>query len=752
MIDNITVVVFCLLLLISYMRTSTSLDSLSVNQYIKDGETLVSANGTFEMGFFSPGNSKGRYLGMWYKNLTPFTVLWVANRETPVNNNSGGVLKLNQNGVLVILNGANNTVWSSNISNKGGVTVVNNSTTAQLLDTGNLVLKIGPENILWQSFDYPCDILLPGMKLGWNLLTGSWNGRAFTGYPIQPLKQQQKFEFVMTDKEVYHRYEIIDKSLICVYRLTLSGNLEALVWTNHTNSMDGNIAKCECLKGYVPKNPDQWNISYWSSGCFPKMKSICGNNNTSGFLKYKEMKLPDTSSSWYNKTMNLVECQKLCLKNCSCTAYANTDIRNGGSGCLLWFDDVFDMRLYEQWGQDLYIRVPSEPDHVSVDIPGSKDNWMMHNKAVLIIVGFFTFTCIIIFIRRLASRVYGLLLFPKWQVYSRLRKEDMDLPVFDFSILVKASNNFSSVNKLGEGGFGPVYKGTLVDGKEVAIKRHSKVSDQGLEEFKNEIALIAKLQHRNLVNLLGCCIHKEEMLLLYEYMPNKSLDYFIFDETRSKLLVWTHRSNIIAGIARGLLYLHQDSRLKIIHRDMKTSNILLDAHMNPKISDFGLARTFRGDQVEAKTKKMVGTYGYMPPEYAVHGRYSMKSDVFSFGVIVLEIISGNKIKRFYDPEHSLNLLGHAWRLWIENMPMELLDTDLLDMCISSEVIRCIHVGLLCVQQKPGDRPDMSSVILMLNGEKLLPQPKAPGFYTGNGSTETISPSSNQMSATNFVGR
>ncbi|XP_004509980.1 G-type lectin S-receptor-like serine/threonine-protein kinase At4g27290 [Cicer arietinum] len=807
--DNNTIV-FCLFFLVSFMRASTSLDSLAVNQSIKDGETLVSANGTFEMGFFSPGKSRGRYLGMWYKNLTPVTVVWVANRETPVHNNSG-ILKLNEDGTLVILNGTNNTIWSSNTTTKEA----KNSITAQLLDTGNLVLKIRHDNILWQSFDYPSDTLLPGVKLGWNLVTGlnrvqsswksvddpamgdytsgvdlrgypqvvikkgsvirlrigSWNGRAFTGYPTQPLKQKQKFEFFQNSKEVYHTYEVVDSSVVCIYKLSLSGNLQAIAWTNHSSNriiiytgaedscdnyamcgansvcnMNGNVPKCECLKGYVPKFPDQWNISYWSNGCVTKIKSVCGNNNTSGFLKYGEMKLPDTSSSWYNKSMNLVECQKSCMKNCSCTAYANMDIRRGGSGCLLWFDDLVDMRLISQWGQDLYIRVPSsELDHVTVDVPRSKKKLLMRIIIGLSIVGFFTFGCIIIFIRRVT-------LFQRGQVYSKLRKEDVDLPMFEFSALVKATNNFSSVNKLGEGGFGPVYKGTLIDGKEVAIKRHSKISDQGLEEFKNEVVLIAKLQHRNLVKLLGCCIHREELLLIYEYLPNKSLDYFIFDESRSKLLAWPHRSHIIVGIARGLLYLHQDSRLRIIHRDLKTSNILLDAHMNSKISDFGLARTFGSDQVEAKTKKMIGTYGYMPPEYAVHGRYSMKSDVFSFGVIILEIISGNKIKGFYDSEHSLNLLGHAWKLWNDNMPLELLDTHLFEMCVSSEVIRCIHVGLLCVQQNPGDRPDMSSVILMLNGEKLLPQPKAPGFYTQSSSPETMSPSSNQMSLTDFEAR
>lgn len=806
-----------LFFLSSSLRTTTSLDTLSLNQSIHDSQSLVSAKGTFEVGFFSPGNSRGRYLGMWYKNLTPLTVVWVANRETPLHDNLG-ILKINENGVLEILNGKNDAIWSSNASNRPA----NNSISAQLLDNGNLVLKNSANNILWQSFDYPSDTFLPGMKLGWNLVTGqnkfysswkssndpakgdysvnidirgypqivvmkgsvirlrigSWNGQTFTGYPIQPLKQKQRYEFVMTDKEVYHWYELIDSSGVQIYALSPLGNLHALAWTSETSdrivietgmedscdsyamcgansvcNMDENVPKCECLKGYVPKFLEQWNISYWSSGCVPKIKSFCDINSTTGFLKYGEMKLPDTSSSWYNKTMSLLECQKACMKNCSCTAYTNADIRNGGSGCLLWIDDLVDMRTFSQWGQDLYIKVPSsELDDVSVNSNKNQRQQLIRITVVVIISGFLTCACIIISIKIVAPRVYHLAPFQWRKKYFRLKKEEPDLPIFSFPIIVKATGNFSSRNKLGEGGFGPVYKGTLIGGKEVAIKRNSKMSDQGLEEFKNEVLLIAKLQHRNLVKLLGCCIHREEKLLIYEYMPNRSLDYFIFDETRSKLLDWSKRSHIIAGVARGLLYLHQDSRLRIIHRDLKLSNILLDALMNPKISDFGLARTFCGDQVEAKTRKLVGTYGYMPPEYAVHGRYSMKSDVFSFGVIVLEIISGKKIKVFYDPEHSLNLLGHAWRLWIENMAMDLVDMHLLETINYSELLRYMHVGLLCVQEKPGDRPDMSSVILMLNGEKLLSQPKAPGFYTGRGLPKTISPTSNEMSITTFEAR
>lgn len=322
-------------------------------------------------------------------------------------------------------------------------------------------------------------------------------------------------------------------------------------------------------------------------------------------------------------------------------------------------------------------------------------------------------------------------------------KYDFNLPQFSFSSISAATNNFSPENKLGEGGFGPVYKGNLIDGHSVAVKRLSKRSGQGLEELRNETVLIAKLQHRNLVRIVGCCIEQDEKILIYEYLPNKSLDLFIFDPSKQFLLDWSRRVQIIEGIAQGLLYLHKHSRLRIVHRDLKASNILLDDEMNPKISDFGMARIFGEDELQANTNRIVGTYGYMSPEYAMEGLFSVKSDVFAFGVLLLEILSGKKNTGFRNSD-CLSLLGYAWGLWKTERVLDLMDSS-LELPNSFLPLRYIHVGLLCVQESPADRPTMSDVIAMFSNELIqLSSPSRPPFTTGGslGSSSVITKSDN----------
>ncbi|KAF3634407.1 G-type lectin S-receptor-like serine/threonine-protein kinase [Capsicum annuum] len=776
-------------------------DAITKAHFLKDGEdnVVVSGGGIYELGFFSPGNSKNRYVGMWYKNIPVRKVVWVANREAPLTSRAG-ILKVVEPGILVLVNGTNNVVWSTNTSRS-----VQNPI-AQLLDSGNLVVKQADDgNFLWQSFDHPTNTLFPGVKLGWNFVTGRevylsswkneedpapgdytyhcdpsgypqnflkkgstviyrsgpWNGLRFGGATNSRYGNFYNYKIVSTNTEVYFQ-TYRTPTVIASFMLNPNGVIQLLTWVDgeqawvpffiipgdncDTYKLCGSYGSCNsndfpvlcgCLDKFVPKNSEAWNKADWSGGCVRRTQLNCSQGDV--FLKYSQLKLPDTRNSWSNVTMTLEECKNMCSKNCSCMAYSNADIRDGGSECLLWFNDLLDIRQVPKGGLDIYIRVAASESDDSLERSNGKKG-----KALIWI---------------LASSVGVILVLLSMLIYHRRRKkvlelkrrgrlghsgncaEEFEIPLFDLSTIAKATNNFSIDVKIGEGGFGPVYKGKL-EGQEIAVKRLSRTSTQGENEFKNEVLCIAKLQHRNLVKIIGCCVEGEEKMLIYEYLPNGSLDSFIFDDTQNKVLDWPKRFHIINSIARGLLYLHQDSQLRIIHRDLKANNILLDKDMNPKISDFGLAKICEEDDNEAKTNRVVGTRGYLSPEYASQGLYSVKSDVFSFGILVLEIVSGKSNRRFSHPDHYLNLLGHAWKIYKEGRSIELLDERLSDTCSRSEVERSICVGLLCVQQCPEDRPSMSSVVFMLNNEGVLPQAKQPGFYIER-NTKEVEFSSNQ---------
>ncbi|KAG0527653.1 hypothetical protein BDA96_06G251600 [Sorghum bicolor] len=626
--------------------------------------------------------------------------------------------------------------------------------------------------------------------------TGPWNGLRFSGIPeIASYSGMLSVQVVVRPDEVAYIVTTMPDAPFSRLVVNDDGTVERLAWepVSRTwnvwmrsprdlcdsyakcgafglcNSATASTQFCSCIDGFSPASPSQWYMRETSDGCRRRTPLDCSNGTTTdGFMVLGGVKLPDTDNATVDMSATLEQCRARCLANCSCVAYAAADIRGGGdgSGCVMWTDGVVDVRYVDK-GQDLYVRLAKSEfaagkrrDVARIVLPVTVSLLALTSAAMYLVW--------ICRVRGRATRLAFLqaaerpnsdeAMIDSLSAPNDLGDDDFDLPFVSFGDIVSATNNFSEHNKLGQGGFGKVYKGMLDDNKEVAIKRLGKGSRQGAEEFRNEVLLIAKLQHRNLVRLLGYCIHGDEKLLVYEYLPNKSLDSFIFDAAGKHVVDWPTRFKIIKGVSRGILYLHQDSRLTVIHRDLKSSNILLDTDMSPKISDFGMARIFSGNGQEENTNRVVGTYGYMSPEYAMDGIFSIKSDTYSFGVILLEIISGLSITatRFTG---FPNLLAYAWSLWQDDKAIDMVDSALSGTCSPNEVLRCIQIGLLCVQDNPYNRPLMSSVVFMLENETTpLSVPIQPMYFSqrylddhGIGEN-SISSSVNDMSVTVLEGR
>ncbi|KAK9089566.1 hypothetical protein Scep_028648 [Stephania cephalantha] len=711
----LALLIVCHTLFTTHLCSAT--DTITHNTTLRDGDTIVSNGGTFALGFFSPGNSRKRYIGIWYNKVSEQTVVWVANRANPINSSSSGLLRIDSRPNLVIFDGnQTNPVWSNNVSIPITERTNPSSLFYKLLDSGNLVLvdenrgnrgsPVSSPVFLWQSFDYPTHTMLPGMKIGVNLKsglnwtltswkspddpsigdystwvdrsgppefflrrgsrliwrTGVWNSQqGWSGIPTLESESVLNYSFVNNPDEVSFSYIVYNTSIFSRFYLDDLGKIQRSVWRESGRRWDrfweapgdrcdnfgecGAFASCNpndpwicsCLPGFEPKSPKDWNNLDRSQGCV--RKRVCDNGD--GFLRLLKIKIPDASNARVNMSMSIKDCEGECRKNCSCTGYANGGRNGDGIGlisCLMWFGDLVDIREYMDGGQEFFLRV----DAVELGYVQTK----RHPKPL--------FNLPVSDTNEEASA-------------------NFELPSLELDTVMVATENFSPANKLGTG-FGSVYKGKLPDGREVAVKRLSKNSGQGMTEFKNEVTVIAKLQHRNLVQIVGCCVEKEEKILIYEYMPNKSLDFLLF-------------------------------------------------------------------------------------EYALDGLFSIKSDVFSFGVLLLEIISGKKNSGYYREDPSMNLIKQAWELWREGRALELVDPSMGSSYPIKEVMKFIQVGILCVQENAKDRPTMSTVILMLECEMTIPNPKQPAFVfisrTNSPRTSTAgtgSHSVSEMSTTIIEGR
>ncbi|KAH6820509.1 hypothetical protein C2S53_008782 [Perilla frutescens var. hirtella] len=790
------------------IKVSYCIDTLRQGETLNSSSQLDSPNGLFTLRFYTPRETNNSYMAVLFNGGANAPVqiptVWVGNREDPIPNNSTPLLTLGTRGELIITrrDGGDPIELYGGGSPRGNVT-------ATLLDTGNLVVKdISSSEVWWQSYYQPTDTLLSGMELrsGTNWSLSSWltetnpapgaftlewdmsgsagellirrrgvpywrsghlrdyydrdlgNVKEFENFNFQP--DVANFNYNLTNEGGYFMFTVINGSewtpesrrVISGWRLSPEGDLSTI------DDRPMILAMASTCYGYSTEGQALVGARQ-RLGCQLWEQPKCRNRHQtfdlrSGMFRHANQTLVSRTYD-FNSSLSLSDCRETCWRwpNCECVGYNNFVGEN--SGCWYWIGKDL------VWEQDL--DGSTEKIYVLQSSGTGKKK-----KFIGIILGVVSALLVLLimvmglayFIMRNQKRKEELhqLLTLEGYTYELQNRGGDHLKLFTYASVVSATRNFSLNNKLGEGGFGPVYKGRTAEGQDIAVKLLSRQSGQGLLEFKNELILISELQHVNLVKLIGFCVHKDDKMIIYDYMPNKSLDFFLFSESKREQLDWQKRFNIIEGTAQGLVYLHKHSRLKIIHRDLKPNNILLDENMTPKISDFGLARIFKEDSSEANTNRRVGTYGYMAPEYAMQGIFSVKSDVYSFGVLVLEIVSGRRNSSFHNIEGPLSIVEYAWEMWRKGCVEELMDPMLRDSCIIDQLQKCIQIGLLCVEHNAMDRPAIEDVLPMLKNETTLPMPTNPAFITRNSVVQQLDKctpenlSANQITLSEIQGR
>ncbi|KAL2524568.1 G-type lectin S-receptor-like serine/threonine-protein kinase [Abeliophyllum distichum] len=761
------------------LNLSKGADSITANQSLYGNQTIISAGETFELGFFSPGNSSKYYVGIWYKKVSPKTVVWVANREKPISDMNSAELKI-LDGNLVLMDKSQVSFWSTNVNS-----TTSNSVVATLGDNGNLVLRDGSEpkssEGFWQSFDNPTDTYLPGGKISYNKLTkkktlfiswinsedpapglfsteldqnrrqyitmwnrteeywasGPWNGHIFSLTPEMRRDYIFNFSYEDNDNESYFTYWLYDPSIISRSVMDVTGQIKQLTWSENLKEWtlfysqpkqqcevyaycgafgtcnQNSLPFCYCLPGFKQKSENDWNLKDYSGGCVREIDLLqCGNGSTSTggkdkFLLNPQVRLPKHSQSVMAGSAG--ECESVCLNNCSCTAYSYD-----GNACLVWNGELMDLQQLSEndgSGRNIYVRLAASAPQLSSN---------KKNKGSIIgaVVG-----SVAVFMVLLA--IVGVVI---WRRQRRglgtTKALGGSLVAFGYKDLQIATKNFS--NKLGGGGFGSVFKGTLPDSTVIAVKKLDSIS-QGEKQFRTEVSTIGTIQHVNLVRLHGICSEGDRKLLVYEYMENGSLDSHLFNVKESKVLDWKTRYQIMLGIARGLSYLHEKCRDCIIHCDIKPENILLDAEFCPKVADFGLAKLVGRDFSRVLTT-LRGTRGYLAPEWISGVAITAKADVYSYGMMLFEFISGRR-----NSEQSEDGMVKFFPSFAASVTAEggdvlgLLDPALDGNADAEEVSKICKVACWCIQDEENIRPSMGHVVQILEGVidvHLPPIPKS----------------------------